>query len=76
MLAVVTSCNVFAVVACVLAVVACVLAVVATVALCVVDVEVKLVVSRVVVGSIDNIVVGVSVSEFIELHILVSEVEK
>ena len=66
MFSVVTSCSVLAVVAVVLAVVA----------LCVADSEVNSVVSRVVKCDIDDIAVGVSVGEFNELHVLVSEFEK
>ena len=65
--------SVFVIVPRVLIVAASVLVVVA---LCVVDSEVNPVVSRVVKCDIDDIVVGVSVGEFVELHVLLSEVEK
>ena len=74
MLAVVAS--VLAVVTNLLTVVNVALVVVAIIVLCVVDSEVNPVVSRVVRCDIDDTVVGVSVGEFIELHVLVLEVEK
>ena len=76
--------GVLALVGIVLVVVSCLLVVFTTVfviadivlVVVVVDSEVNSVVSRVVKCDIDDIVVGVSVSEFVELHVLVSEVEK
>ena len=43
---------------------------------CIVHSEVELVVLPVVKGDIDDIIVGASVGEFIEVHVHISEVEK